>query len=111
MASAPVVSAFSNAAPSADMHIKLIKAEVEEQWGGELAAPLSPLFASHSNKDMMTNACRFVLSMPRNANSDANACAVCMAGSLHSSLEEPQQRATHFCRMQHSCSTLIFQSQ
>ena len=58
MASAPVVSAFSNAAPSADMHIKLIKAEVEEQWGGELAAPLSPLFASHMcNKDMMTNAC------------------------------------------------------
>jgi len=37
IASAPVVSAFSNAAPAADMHIRLVKAEVEEQWGGETA--------------------------------------------------------------------------
>ncbi|CAL5227775.1 g10795 [Coccomyxa viridis] len=34
IAAVPVQSAFSNAAPPADMHIKLIKAEVEEQWGG-----------------------------------------------------------------------------
>ena len=33
-AAVPIVSAFSNMAPSADMHIKIIKAEVEEQWGG-----------------------------------------------------------------------------
>lgn len=34
-AAVPIVSAFSNTAPSADMHIKIVKAEVEEQWGGE----------------------------------------------------------------------------
>lgn len=40
MASLPVQSAFSNAAPPADMHVKLIKAEVDEQWGGELDDPV-----------------------------------------------------------------------
>ena len=33
-AAVPIVSAFSNMAQSADMHIKIIKAEVVEQWGG-----------------------------------------------------------------------------
>ena len=100
MASVPVQSAFSNAAPPADVHIKLMKAEVEEQWGGELAAPPHPLIAPRSTTHEMIVACMSATGMSTNLTSDADMCQIgtcCVlcqigaAGSVKLKLEDPQQ--------------------